>query len=111
MPQLNSNVAGPEPDPARSEHPLIRSLVDRGVLAADPLGLVLQCDQFGQIIDRDCDAVPGLFTIGSPRRDALYESTAVPEIRAQAASLARTLAMPVTSTTGASALASRRTHP
>ncbi len=35
--------------------------------------------------------IPGLHAVGSPRKGVLYESTAIPEIRAQAAEVARTL--------------------
>ncbi|MDT7558508.1 MAG: hypothetical protein QOI68_2978, partial [Pseudonocardiales bacterium] len=40
--------------------------------------------------------VPGapalpLWTLGPPRKGQLYESTAIPEVRAQAASLARSI--------------------
>jgi uncharacterized NAD(P)/FAD-binding protein YdhS len=35
--------------------------------------------------------VPSLFVVGPPRKGTLYETTAVPEIRGQAAALAQRL--------------------
>jgi uncharacterized NAD(P)/FAD-binding protein YdhS len=35
--------------------------------------------------------VPGLYVVGPPRKGALYETTAIPELRSQAAALAQRL--------------------
>jgi uncharacterized NAD(P)/FAD-binding protein YdhS len=38
--------------------------------------------------------VPGLYAVGPPRKGTLWESTAIPEIRAQAAQVAAAVADP-----------------
>ena len=46
----------------------------------------------GQILDRDGQAVPGVYTLGATRVGTLWESTAIPEIRAQAAVVGASIA-------------------
>jgi len=86
------NCTGPMTDVSRTTDPLLRSLVDRGVLTPDPLRLGVSCTPEGQILDESGQVVPGLYVVGPPRKGTLWESTAVPEIRNQAAALARVLA-------------------
>jgi uncharacterized NAD(P)/FAD-binding protein YdhS len=63
-----------------------------GWLTPDPLRLGIETDDDGRLIDQHGASVDGLFTLGPLRRPALWESTAIPEIRDQAAELARCLA-------------------
>ena len=86
------NAAGPEADPRASGDRLLRTLLATGNAAAGPLGLGLSTDSAGRVRDRGGVAVPGLYTLGATRRGQLWESTAIPEIRAQAAALAQLLA-------------------
>lgn len=85
------NCTGPMTDVSRTRDPLLRSLVDRGVLTPDPLRLGVSCTAAGEVLDEAGREVPGLFVVGPPRKGTLWESTAVPEIRTQAAALATLL--------------------
>ena len=54
----------------------------------DVLGLGLRTDAEGSLVDVVGRSRPELLVIGPPRRGALFETTAVPEIRSQALHLA-----------------------
>lgn len=86
------NCTGPASDYARVELPLVVQLRQAGWLTPDPLGLGVETDENGALLGYNRDRVDCLFTLGPLRRPALWESTAIPEIRQQAADLARHLA-------------------
>ena len=86
------NCTGPEANYANVNLPLVVQMRRAGWLVPDTLGLGVETDQDGRLMAADRSIVPALFTIGPLRRPALWESTAIPEIRAQAAALARLLA-------------------
>lgn len=86
------NCTGPACDYARVDLPLVVRLRRAGLLTPDPLRLGVETDEEGRLLDAHGQPVPGLYTLGPLRRPALWESTAIPEIRAQAAALAGTLA-------------------
>ena len=83
------NCTGPLTDISRSADPLLQALQARGLVAPDPLRLGLNATEDGQVIGADDEVVPGLFAVGPPRKGVLWESTAIPEIRGQAAEVAR----------------------
>jgi uncharacterized NAD(P)/FAD-binding protein YdhS len=85
------NCTGPEGDPRRSDQPLIRDLLDQGLARPDTLGLGLDVDEDGRLLAAHGGVVPGLFAIGPIGRGALWEVTAVPDIRVQAWRLATLL--------------------
>ncbi len=87
---------GPLLDYSRIDVPLVRQLRAAGHLVPDPLGLGIQTDAHGALLAADGRPTPGLFTLGPSRRPAYFESTAVPEVRAQAVALAAELAARVT---------------
>ncbi|WP_344015198.1 FAD/NAD(P)-binding protein [Pseudonocardia xinjiangensis] len=93
------NCTGPSSDITRTTDPLLRTLLDRGVIAPDPLGLGVACTERGELLDSHGDAVPGMYSVGPPTRGTVWEAISVPEIRGQAARLAEHL----TTTLGASA--------
>lgn len=70
------------------EAPLLAGLLSQGLAAADPTGLGLACTPEGQALDTNGRPVPGLFLVGALRRGECWESTAVAELRAQAAAVA-----------------------
>ena len=86
------NCAGPLLDYTRIADPLVVSLRDAGQLCPDPLRLGVLTNENGALLDDDGTPTPGLYTLGSSRRPAYFESTAVPELRLQAAALATHLA-------------------
>ena len=50
---------------------------------------LLTGDYDGVLLDPHGQPVPGMYAVGPPRKGVLWESTAIPEIRAQAAVVAR----------------------
>ncbi|WP_240529784.1 FAD/NAD(P)-binding protein [Streptomyces mangrovisoli] len=79
----------------RADDPLWRSLFASGAAVPGPLGLGV-ATRDGRLQGRDDRAELPLFTLGSARRGELWETTAVPEIRVQAAALAEELLAPLT---------------
>jgi uncharacterized NAD(P)/FAD-binding protein YdhS len=88
------NCTGPDPDISRSEDPLLQALQRRGLVAPDPLRLGLDATPDGRVLGADGLVVEGLFAVGPPRKGTLWESTAIPEIRTQAAEVARLVLAP-----------------
>jgi uncharacterized NAD(P)/FAD-binding protein YdhS len=82
------NATGPSVDYRTWGDPLVRALFDRGWIRPGPLGFGLDATKEGAILDRDGRASTTLTTLGPTLRGSLWETTAVPEIRAQAARLA-----------------------
>ncbi len=83
------NGTGPGADAARTADPLLASLLATGLVRPDPLGLGIDADDTGAVLDRAGTASGVIFTLGPTLRGRWYETTAVPEIRAQATALAR----------------------
>jgi uncharacterized NAD(P)/FAD-binding protein YdhS len=82
------NATGPDADLRRVRSPLIRQLLHDGWCRPGPLGLGFDATPQGEIIGANGKPSPVLATLGPPLRGVLWETTAVPEIRAQAAALA-----------------------
>jgi len=83
------NCTGPLTDLDRTTDPLLQALRSRGLVAPDPLRLGLDSTLDGEVVGSDGRVVPGLYAVGPPRKGTLWESTAIPEIRTQAAEVAR----------------------
>lgn len=82
------NATGPAADITRTPDPLLRGLLDDGLAAPDPLRLGFQAGPGGALLDASGRPSRHLFVLGPPLRGQLYETTAIPEIRDQAAVLA-----------------------
>ena len=82
------NATGPAADITRAGDPLLRDLLDRGLVRPDPLRLGIDASPSGAVIDAAGRPSRTLFTLGPPLRGLRYETTAIPEIRVQAAALA-----------------------
>ena len=82
--QLMVNCTGPESNFEKMDSPLIKQLLADGMIVVDSLKYGLKAMPNGQISDH-------VYTIGSPLKGILWESTAVPEIRVQAKQLAEML--------------------
>ncbi|GAB2453268.1 pyridine nucleotide-disulfide oxidoreductase [Hymenobacter qilianensis] len=80
---------GPLLDYSRVQDPLVKSLREARYLLPDPLRLGIQTDEHGALLNADGLASSLFFTLGPSRRPAYFESTAVPELREQAAALAQ----------------------
>jgi uncharacterized NAD(P)/FAD-binding protein YdhS len=79
------NCTGPDLDLRRSDDPLVLELLATGGARPGPLGLGLETDGAGRVAGT---AAPLVWTLGAPRRGELWETTAIPEIRGQAAGVA-----------------------
>lgn len=85
------NATGPSSRLCDSADPLIRRLLDGGYARPDDLGIGFACDRDGRLLGAGGTSTSRLFTIGPPRRGELPESTAIPDIRAQARALSHAL--------------------
>jgi uncharacterized NAD(P)/FAD-binding protein YdhS len=85
------NATGPATDVTGTSDPLLRGLLNGGLATPDPLRLGLRADADGALLEVSGRPSDTIFTLGPPLRGQLYETTAVPEIRDQAAALARRL--------------------
>jgi hypothetical protein len=85
------NCTGPCDRPERSSDPFVRRLLESGLVRPGPLGIGFATSSDGRVVRRDDSADAALWTLGGLRKGSLWESTAVPEIRDQAAGLARSL--------------------
>jgi uncharacterized NAD(P)/FAD-binding protein YdhS len=82
------DCTGPNEDYRTIDDPLVAALRDRGLARPHPLGMGWSTASDGALIDAAGRPSSRLFTLGPPRRGDLLESTAIPEIRVQAAELA-----------------------
>ena len=73
---------------AHSRRSVVRALMESGLAHANDLGHGFHTDSRGALLTSALSASPVFFTLGPPRRGQLFETTAVPEIRVQAADLA-----------------------
>jgi uncharacterized NAD(P)/FAD-binding protein YdhS/tetratricopeptide (TPR) repeat protein len=82
------NCTGPRDDVRRRDSALLLDLLTSDHARPGRLGLGLATDGHGRLVRADGQPQAGLWTLGALRRGELYESTAIPEIRAQARDLA-----------------------
>ncbi len=82
------NGTGLAADCLRTGDALVRSLLDRGLARPDALHFGLETDAEGRLRPARGEPRHGIFAIGSLRRGTLWETTAVRELRQQAAELA-----------------------
>jgi len=82
------NCTGPECNYHKLKDPLVVQLFSRGIIVPDPLFLGLDVGLGGTILNLQGERVNRLYTLGSPQKGILFETTAVPELRVQAAELA-----------------------
>jgi uncharacterized NAD(P)/FAD-binding protein YdhS len=85
------NCSGPETDYRKAGGPLLASLFEQNLVRQDALALGLDVDEDGAVLDSSGRASQRLFAIGPVCKGRLWESTAVPELRVQAANLASCL--------------------
>jgi uncharacterized NAD(P)/FAD-binding protein YdhS len=88
---LAVNCTGPQYDPTRIDDPLVRHLLERGLVARDPLGLGFASTPNGEAIAPDDTITDGMYTLGWMRTGTMFESAALGELRAQALALAQML--------------------
>jgi len=86
------NCTGPDTDLARVRDPLMASMRKAGLIRPDALGLGLDTDPDGRLIGANGKVGGRLYLVGPLRKGQLWENTAVPELRGEAARMARRLA-------------------
>jgi uncharacterized NAD(P)/FAD-binding protein YdhS len=84
------NCTGPEGDIKRVGDPLIRSLLAGGLARPDRLGLGLEVNSGSRVVGSG--PAPRLYALGPLTKGAFWEIVAVPDIRDQAAGLAKAIA-------------------
>jgi uncharacterized NAD(P)/FAD-binding protein YdhS/predicted metal-dependent enzyme (double-stranded beta helix superfamily) len=82
------NCTGPSPANDARSNPVIGSLLVHGWLCSDELSLGIETGARGNAVDASGDEVSDLFVVGTLRKPSFWESTAVPELRNQAAAVA-----------------------
>jgi uncharacterized NAD(P)/FAD-binding protein YdhS len=82
------NCTGPETDARRLNHPLLNQLFAEGLARHDELFLGLDVAANGALVETSGHRSKFLYAVGPARKGSLWETTAVPEIRVQAAQLA-----------------------
>ena len=82
------NCTRPKTDISKIDQPLISNLYKKGLIVPDEMRLGINALPDGTIIHGDNTLSTKLFTTGSLLKGILWESTAVPELRIQAKSLA-----------------------
>jgi len=86
------NCTGPQGDLLRTDEPLLRQLLDDGMVRPDALRIGLDVDAQSNVVDAAGRTDPQLYCIGPMTRGELWEVVAVPDIRQQNWALARRLA-------------------
>jgi uncharacterized NAD(P)/FAD-binding protein YdhS len=82
------NATGPGADITATTDPLLRDLLSRGQARPDRHRLGIDASPDGAVLDSAGTPSATLFTLGPTLRGLRYETTAIPEIRDQAAALA-----------------------
>lgn len=79
------NCTGPAASNSAESNPAIGSLLVHGWVRPDVLSLGLETTRDGEVVDAHGVVAADLFVVGTLRKFAVWESTAVPELRVQAA--------------------------
>lgn len=85
------NCIGSESNFERLDNRFVKNLIGKGYIKNDRLNLGIDSTPGGKTIDASGKVSDTLLTIGTSLKGILWESTAMPEIRAQANKLALTL--------------------
>jgi uncharacterized NAD(P)/FAD-binding protein YdhS len=88
------SCTGPQADYRKLNDPLVQQLLNRDLLAPDPLRMGASTAEGGLIRNQEGDVVDHLYTLGGTQKGRLYESIAVPELRGQAQALAELIIDP-----------------
>lgn len=86
------NCTGPRTSFAKTEMPLYRNLLDKGLVRPDEMDMGIDIGPDFAALDRDDTGSKLLYALGPLMRGTLWESLAVPELRGQALRVAETLA-------------------
>jgi uncharacterized NAD(P)/FAD-binding protein YdhS len=101
------NCIGPATSVRQTADPLLRSLFASGMARSDAAGLGVHADDAGRVVSEGGTVDPRLFLVGALRRADVWESTAVPELRAQCEGVAHEVARILDAGEGAATAAPR----
>ncbi|MDQ4007373.1 MAG: FAD/NAD(P)-binding protein [Actinomycetota bacterium] len=90
------NCSGPASVCTPGWNAVVDRLAVRGLLRPNGLGLGLDINPDGVLLDASGAPTPGLYAVGAARRGVVWEVAAIPDLRKQAASLATHLLAPGT---------------
>jgi uncharacterized NAD(P)/FAD-binding protein YdhS len=82
------NCSGPAPVCTPGWNAVVDRLSARGLLRPNDLGLGLDVDDRGLLLDCEGRPTPGLYAMGAARRGVAWEVAAIPDLRRQASVLA-----------------------
>jgi len=85
------NATGVEMRAQAMRNPLLQQLLGSGIARPGPHGIGIDTDATGNLIDADGVAEARIQVVGSLRIGSLWESLAIPELRAQAAQAGQAL--------------------
>ena len=78
--------------PRDSANPVLRNLLQQGLIQPDPIGIGLDVTPDCAVIDRSGKPSTKIFAVGPLTRGRFWEIVAIPDIRAQCAELAQRIA-------------------
>lgn len=90
-PALMINCTGPRETFADASEPLFQNLFRRGLVCSDQLNMGIEVTPEFAVVGQNAQASESLFAIGPLLKGTLWETTAVPELRAQALHVAQVL--------------------
>ena len=88
------NCTGPAPVPTRGWNPLVDTLLDRGAIRPHRLGLGLDLDEHGRVVDAAGEVDPDVFVVGRGPQGLEWEVSAIPDLRGQAVQARRAAGPP-----------------
>lgn len=78
------NASGPESNCRKWNQSLVSSMLRSGIIHEDPLGLGINANLAGQLIDKNGALIDNMFAMGALRKGSAWECTAAKEITHQA---------------------------
>ena len=89
--ELVINCTGPQARMSHTDSPLLRNLLDDGLIRSDELDMGIEVNDDYQAVDAAGQASGRLYAIGPLLRGTRWETTAVPELRGQAMAIAHSI--------------------
>lgn len=82
------NCIGSESNFTKIDRPFVKNLIARGHVRNDELSMGIAASPDGSVVDKHGKFSSVVYTLGTALKGTLWETTAIPEIRAQASKLA-----------------------
>ena len=85
------DCSGLNSDCTKVDQPLLKQLLETGLMTPDPLRLGIDVSDHGALIDRDGRPAADLFALGPITKGAFWEIIAVPDLRIACEAMAERL--------------------